>query len=69
MNNKLPTRLLKILRKRFDLDEDDSSIDDELNALEPIVKLRHIVAWDLGNPDWADQILYWAKICGIKIGD
>ena len=60
-----PIHILKRLRMRRDLDKNDTSMDQELNDLSPIEKLREIVAWELGDPNWADQILEWAKYCGM----
>lgn len=64
-----PPHIMRRLRQRLDLDPKDTSRDAELNALPPMVKLRHVAAWELGDDRWADEFVTWAKDCGIKITD
>jgi hypothetical protein len=64
-----PEHIMRKLRQRHELDADDTSRDAELNALLPLQKLRHIAAWEIGSPDWADHFITWAKQCGITIVD
>ena len=63
----IPNHILERIRQRYDLDENDSSLDAEIEKLSPIEKLREAVAWELGDPDWANQVLEWAKAVGIKV--
>lgn len=59
--------LMKKIRQRSGLEENDTSHDEELNARSPRAKLHDIVGWELGDGSWADSFLYWAKECGYKI--
>lgn len=67
MSNTAPIEILKVLRKRQDLDEGDTSADEELNALSPEEKFREVVTWHLGDAAWAGTILSWAAQCGVKL--
>ena len=62
-----PKYILKRIRKRFDLDSSDDSRDAEIESMTPHQKLREVVAWELGDPWWADSILQWARGCGIEV--
>lgn len=62
-----PKHILKRIRKRLDLDEQDDSQDGYINQMTPHQKLREVVAWELGDPDWADTILQWARDCGMTV--
>lgn len=64
-----PKHILTKLRQRAGLGSQDSSADAELHAMEPLDKLRNVIAWEIGDPAWADQFLTWAKDCGIQIND
>lgn len=64
-----PAHILKRLRQREGLDATDGSQDAELNAQAPMTKLRNVIAWELGDPSWADQFMTWAKDCGIELVD
>lgn len=64
-----PEYIMRRLRQRNEVQADDHSHDAELSALPPLEKLRHVAAWELGSPDWADQFITWAKACGIQITD
>lgn len=64
-----PQDILKILRQRHDLDENDKSHDEEFRNMGPMEKLREVTAWELGDPTWADQLLTWAIQCGIELKD
>jgi hypothetical protein len=62
-----PEHILKVLRQSKGLDANDNRDDAELNDMSPMTKLRALAASELGNPDWADQFITWAKQCGIAI--
>lgn len=62
-----PEHIMQTLRQRIDLAATDKTSDAELDALTPMDKLRHIAAWHLGDSQWADQIMGWAKDCGMSI--
>lgn len=66
---KTPSYILAKLRQRQGLDSTDVSEDARLNALDPMDKLREVLAWEMGDGRWADQFLTWAKDCGIKMDD
>lgn len=69
MMSATPEYVLKKIRQRNGLDEQDTSRDAELNAMPPLQKLRDLMGWEMGSPGWADQFITWAKDCGIKIVD
>jgi hypothetical protein len=62
-----PIEILKVLRQRNGLDENDASTDDELNAQSPEQKFREVITWHLGDGSWAGSILSWAAQCGVKL--
>lgn len=59
--------IMETIRQRYDLEENDTSMDNEINALSPIEKLREMSAWHLGDKGWADQFVAWAAACGVEI--
>lgn len=61
-----PDHIMRTLRKRRGLEETDTSVDESIEKMEPINKLRECVVWELGDRAWADRILYLAKECGVK---
>jgi hypothetical protein len=63
----LPEHILKRLRQRHDLDENDTSRDAEFNAMEPAIAFQEVVCWELGDARWAPQLLSWARECGFEI--
>lgn len=67
--NKLSTSQVKIIRQRIDLDENDDSRDEFVHAMTPLTKLRHLVAWELGDEGWADWFLSRARKCGYTVSD
>ena len=60
-----PEHILRTLRKRRRLEEEDTSVDDSLENMKPMDKLRECVAWEIGDVRWADRILYLADQCGV----
>ena len=71
MDNKFPPHIMKKLRRRLGLSEGDTHMDEVINRYNPRKALREVVAWELGDPDWADAILSYADYCGyeVKVGD
>lgn len=63
----LSTRQLQQLRQRAGLGKDDTSQDAEIQALPPMTILKHLAAWNLGSPDWADQFIEWAEGAGFTV--
>ena len=57
------------IRGTMGLDENDESRDTEIDTLRPRAALRAVSQWELGDPDWASQILGWAEACGLRIED
>ena len=64
-----PEHILKIIRQRIGLNENYTGSDAEIDAMTPINKLRHLVGWELGDEEWADEILRMAEECGLQITD
>lgn len=62
-----PEYILEKIRQRNDLEENDKSNDEKFNSMSPIKKLRDVAGWELGDPDWANQFIEWAKDCGFEI--
>jgi len=65
---KYPEYILKKLRQRIDLDEDDTSQDEELDNLAPNKVFSEVLKWDglLGNYD--AYIKSWIKdIYGVDL--
>jgi hypothetical protein len=52
-------RMMKALRGRRDLEYNDSSQDEKILKMTPVQIVRECVAWELGDPSWADQIAHW----------
>lgn len=55
------------LRQRMGLEKNDSSNDDEIEKMTADEKFSEVIAWELGAPTWAAQLLEWAKDCGLEI--
>jgi hypothetical protein len=63
----LPEHILKRIRQRHDLDENDQSRDAEFNTMEPARAFEEVVCWELGDARWATLMLSWASDCGFDI--
>ena len=46
MNNNYPEHILRILRERNDLEEDDTSMDEEFQNMVPARVLRECLEWE-----------------------
>lgn len=64
---KIEDQVLEMIRQRNGFEKEDSSFDAEIEGMTPIAKLRAVVAWQLGDPGWADQIMSWATACGFEV--
>jgi hypothetical protein len=64
---KTPEYILQKIRQRHDYDIKDKSHDVEFEKMSPLEKLRSVSCWELGDDDWADQFIDWAKDCGFEI--
>ena len=62
-----PEHIMKRLRGRAGLDENNKSRDERLQQQDPETALRNVVGWELGDASWATIILGWAKDCGYRI--
>ena len=66
-NNKYPEHIMKVLRQRLDLEEDDTSRDDFLNIYSPSEAFEEMLIWE-GIIGYANTIKYWIEsIYGIDI--
>ena len=63
----IPKHILLKLRQRQGLEETDDSMDEFFESRPPMWRLREVVGWELGDPGWADQIIQWARDCGVEI--
>lgn len=59
--------ILKMIRQRNGVDENDKSIDKEIMEMTPLQKLEDVCGWEFGYSSWATQLLEWAGDCGFKI--
>lgn len=60
--------VLRILRQvQLDLDENDTSRDAELRALDPDVAFRLVCQWELGSRSWAYTVTSWLEGCGYEV--
>ncbi len=62
-----PEYIMEKIRQREGLKLNDKSQDESLKSMTPETKLRKVVSWELGDGNWADDILRWAKDCGFII--
>lgn len=58
MQNKYPENIMKLLREKKDLDENDTSLDEEINKMEPIKVFEEISIWH-GFYGWDKTIISW----------
>jgi len=62
-----PPGIVKKLRQRiFDLNENDTSKDNEIAQLPPLDAFRAVLDWTLGG-GWGDEIIETAKSCKLKV--
>lgn len=64
---KTPNYLMRDIRQRLGLDENDTSRDTEIEAMTPEKKLRAVVGWHLGDEQWANDFINWAVALGVTI--
>lgn len=60
MNNNYPESILKILRQRKDLEEDDTSRDEEFNEMSPHAVFEEVLEWE------GIQGYSWWILCKIR---
>jgi hypothetical protein len=61
--------VLKVLRQRFNMNENDKSRDEKFQELDQMRVLEHLVAWNLGDPGWTYSFLTWLHSSGFYILD
>jgi hypothetical protein len=66
---KLPENMMKMLRERRCLCDDDTSQDKEIEAMKPALIVRQCASWRLGDPFWADIFAGWMMEAGAKPED
>lgn len=64
---KTPEHILQKIMMRNGMHINDKSNDIEFNSMSPLDKLRNVACQELGDDDWADQFIEWAKGCGFEI--
>lgn len=62
----LPNSMMEALRGRAGLEVNDDRFDEKLLKQEPEDIVRQCVAWELGDPDWANRIGCWMHAVGAK---
>lgn len=67
MNNNYPEYILRVLRERNDLEEDDTSMDEEFQNMAPYRVLEECLEWEgiIGYGHWLMSIIY--DIYGIHL--
>lgn len=65
----IPAGMMRILRQRRDLSQDDASQDDSIKAMSPRSIVEQCVAWELGDPSWAGVIARWMNAVGASPKD
>lgn len=66
---KLPPHILKMLRGRHGLADDDTSCDAEFRQMDPAVIVRECAGWTIGDPSWVTIIAGWMQAVGAKPED
>ncbi len=56
---KLTPTMIKALRVRLRVEEDDPSMDDRIAAMSGPDIVREMSAWRLGDEKWADMFAMW----------
>ena len=62
----IPEHLMKPLRERLGLDENDTSRDGIINNRPAITNLEELCAWEFGDPSWARWFIKRMDDLGIK---
>jgi hypothetical protein len=61
----IPEYIMKDLRERIGLENDDTSRDTEIMERLPMDNLRHLCAWEIGDSAWADWMVKRMRDLGI----
>lgn len=59
--------LMDDIRGTYGLEDGDTSMDEHINQLPAISKLRLVCQWNLGDKEWAHVFVGWARSCGLTI--
>jgi hypothetical protein len=62
----IPEHLMKVLRERLGLENDDASKDYLITSRRHIDNLRELSAWEFGDPSWADWFAKKMEELGVK---
>ena len=65
--NMFEPMIMKILRERKGLEEDDESEDKEICEYTPEEALQELCAWEFGDRGWASWFIDRAERCGMQI--
>ena len=67
---KYPEYIMKYLRQREDLNESDTSLDDQLNKMSPSNAFSEVLKWNGLLGGWDSQIKCWIQdIYGIDLDE
>lgn len=70
MSNKYPEYILKMLRQGQDLDENDTSLDDELNKMSKSRAFLEVLNWNGLLGRWDIDIKNWIRdIYGVDLNE
>ena len=65
--SKFPDHILEALRGRLGLDGDDPSKDARIERYTAKEALLEVTAWEIGDRNWADDIVRNAMDCGFTL--
>jgi hypothetical protein len=63
---KLTNSMMEALRGRRGLEENDTSLDEEILKMDPVEVVQECSAWYLGDSSWASIIAGWIVASGAK---
>ena len=69
MDDNYPTYMMRIMRQRMGLGDNDNSQDERINAMPPESIVINVTAWYLGDGGWASRIANWIIDAGAKVED
>jgi len=64
---KFPPHIMRALRGRLDLAENDTSADAEINEYTAARAFGQLCAWKLGSETWASTVISWLEDCGYEV--
>jgi len=67
MTPKFPPHIMRALRGRLDLAENDTSADAEINQYTAARAFGQLCAWKLGSETWASTVISWLEDCGYEV--